>query len=754
MNIFYLIIFLFCSFFHVNNGIASPSNPLFPSVMTYASLNEVVPPTTDAEWWFEINHIDIGHSGEHFVGIKSREPNFYYIQYRLMETITIDDANDMESWCKSNGYDPEDAYLHYYNDSALNINGQSWTTKGWGGGSASTRSEARMKTYMWGTWRYTLNWSNTCVGEYMKYRSVKDITSPVNGYYYNGIFVDEILPDTNPNGVQSMPNSTSGGLIVEYGNGTKAEVINSGKYINDLGNLFAAVAKAMHSTMGNSLLYPNIGDYTNNNVISLGPKADGLLTEFLCREDATYSSTGETTLWDIAKTMADSGKIFILTQGLYDPPSGPNFTAGNYLSTDSRHNMYSLASYWMGKQGNLTYYQQRPRWKPLSSYWVNAQEYDIGQPKANYYIWKTNTNPGDQVGQKYRIYRRDYTKAIVLFRTRYDWDPANFKDHGARSDYYDLGGNYRVLYPDGTLGPEINQIALSLSEGVVLIPSSNSNGVGNNPPTVSLTNPSNGATFTAQSNIAIDATATDSDGTISKVEFYQGLTRLGEDTTTPYSFTWSNVTAGSYQLTAKATDNSGAVTTSSPINISVNSTQSQQTPFSGTPFAFPRTIQAEDFDNGGEGVAYHDIEVANKGSQYRTSEGVDIETTGDVGGGYNVSWTNAGEWLEYTVSVNTSSIYDINLRVASNGSGGTFHIEFNGVDKTGPMTILNTGGWQNWQTITKTGVALSAGQQVMRIVMDTSGTTGYVGNLNYIAVTSALSTDTTSPSVPKGLVVK
>jgi len=92
----------------------------------------------------------------------------------------------------------------------------------------------------------------------------------------------------------------------------------------------------------------------------------------------------------------------------------------------------------------------------------------------------------------------------------------------------------------------------------------------NIPPTVSITSPSNGATFTAGANITINATASDSDGTVTKVDFYQGTTFLGTDTSSPYSYTWNNVPAGSYSLTAKATDDDSAVTTSAPVNITVN----------------------------------------------------------------------------------------------------------------------------------------------------------------------------------------
>ncbi|UKJ07482.1 Ig-like domain-containing protein [Solitalea lacus] len=92
----------------------------------------------------------------------------------------------------------------------------------------------------------------------------------------------------------------------------------------------------------------------------------------------------------------------------------------------------------------------------------------------------------------------------------------------------------------------------------------------NMPPTTSITSPANNATFVQPANITINANAADADGTIAKVEFYQGSTKLGEDTTAPYSYTWSNVSVGNYALTTKAFDNLGASTTSATINVIVN----------------------------------------------------------------------------------------------------------------------------------------------------------------------------------------
>ena len=104
-------------------------------------------------------------------------------------------------------------------------------------------------------------------------------------------------------------------------------------------------------------------------------------------------------------------------------------------------------------------------------------------------------------------------------------------------------------------------------------------------PTVSLTGPANGSTFTAPATIAIAASAADGDGTVARVEFYSGGALLGSDATSPYQFSWTNVAAGSYTLTARAFDNAGAATTSASVTITVSA---------ATPPALPAPWQSQD----------------------------------------------------------------------------------------------------------------------------------------------------------------
>lgn len=99
----------------------------------------------------------------------------------------------------------------------------------------------------------------------------------------------------------------------------------------------------------------------------------------------------------------------------------------------------------------------------------------------------------------------------------------------------------------------------------------------NNSPTVSLTGPAGGSTYTAPADITISASASDTDGTIARVQFYRNGTLIGTDTTAPYSVTWQDAPAGTYSLTAVATDNDGASTTSAARSIVVNTSGSSGT---------------------------------------------------------------------------------------------------------------------------------------------------------------------------------
>ncbi len=121
----------------------------------------------------------------------------------------------------------------------------------------------------------------------------------------------------------------------------------------------------------------------------------------------------------------------------------------------------------------------------------------------------------------------------------------------------------------------------------------------NQPPAVAVTAPVAGATFYAPASIPLAAAASDADGAIAMVEFYEGTTKIGEDATAPFEVLWTGVPAGRYALTAVATDNAGAMTASEPVDVTVGTplnrppTVALISPPDGSAFTSPAAIRLE-----------------------------------------------------------------------------------------------------------------------------------------------------------------
>lgn len=230
--------------------------------------------------------------------------------------------------------------------------------------------------------------------------------------------------------------------------------------------------------------------------------------------------------------------------------------------------------------------------------------------------------------------------------------------------------------------------------------------------------------------VELSATASITGGTITKVEFFDGATLVGSDATNPYTFSWTPATKGKRNVTAVVTDNTGATTASTILVVTV---AVPQAPYGGTAWAIPGKIEFENYDIGGNGVAYVDSTSGTATSvTFRNDEDVDIENCTDVGEGYNLGYTTKGEWLEYTVNVAKAGKYDLTLRVACNADNHTLSVSAKDVVVAKDVAIPNTAGWQAWTDVVVKDVALEAGVQVIRV---TIGALDYV-NLNHMTFTA------------------
>jgi hypothetical protein len=233
--------------------------------------------------------------------------------------------------------------------------------------------------------------------------------------------------------------------------------------------------------------------------------------------------------------------------------------------------------------------------------------------------------------------------------------------------------------------------------------------------------------FVAPATITFDVSVSDVGLPISNIAYYLNNELIQEDLAAPYEFDYTIETAGDFTVRAVATDNEGnTAQTSKTLRINI-----PQGPYLGTAATIPGKIECENYDVGGNEFAYYDTDAGSNvdpAPDFRTDEDVDIETCADTGGGYNLGWTVAGEWLEYTVNVTKSGTYDIVLRASTDGDGKTISLSADGVSLANDVAVTNTAGWQEWTDITIPDIELQSGEQVLRL---TIGDNDYV-NLNYM----------------------
>lgn len=348
---------------------------------------------------------------------------------------------------------------------------------------------------------------------------------------------------------------------------------------------------------------------------------------------------------------------------------------------------------------------------------------------------------------------------IDLMRTKkIGWTNWNYSDDFRSGAVWNTG-----TCPGGPWTPAQLKPAGTWVRERMLNPADDFPGEGNLPPTASISSPANGASFTAPATVTISANASDPNGVVSKVEFYQNGIKLGEDNTSPYNFTWSNVAAGNYSLTAKAIDNQSAEGTSSLVNITVSSSPTLPSPWttsdigSVTPSGSAShasgtfTLSGAGADIWGTADAFRYV--------YQTTTG-DVEITARVNSLTNTNeWAKAGVMIRQSLNANavhaTAVVTPINgtgLQRRTNAGGESEHTASTGaapvwlrLKRTGnTFTAYRSTDGVSWTVIGTSTVTMSSTIYVGMVV--TSHANGTLATASFGNVTVTTGSSNASPS--------
>lgn len=335
---------------------------------------------------------------------------------------------------------------------------------------------------------------------------------------------------------------------------------------------------------------------------------------------------------------------------------------------------------------------------------------------GNYLFWIASDNyselwlsTDDQVNNKVKI------ASVSGYTSSRSW--TKYPSQQSPSIPLIAGAKYYIeaVHKEGTQGDNL-AVGWQLPSGVFERPISGSRlSPFNTPLTVTITSPINNTFFNIGSSPTFQATTAGGTGTVQKVEFFAGTTKIGEDLTSPYSFTWNNPGAGNYSITAKATDNGNNIAVSAIINIAVNTplTATISAPLNNSTFNVGSLITIQAVTSGGTGILQKIEFFAGT-----TKLGEDLTNP------YSFSWNNA-----------SAGLYSLSVKATDSGNNIAVSAVTN-IKVVNPLTTAITSPSNNSSFNIGSTITIQA---------NASGGTGAIQKVEFFAGTTKLGEDLTSP---------
>lgn len=483
-SVYFVIIFL--EFFGVISIVSAAQN--FPHIKTGGfdyDYGIVLNNQAEMQWLAQHHDMIIGLQNQSassmklaesvYDGIKAANPNVKFIQYIPFNTVTPIMSSWMENWAQTNGRNIEDLYYHYYYDTAVRLRNQSIVTfPGYGGGTATSLAGARVPSAWWNGTRPNINPTSQTFRDAFNNFTLDVITiNSSNNKYADGVFLDTFDGTTDDYYNLHLENT------IEMRNlGYTTESTARQKAEGDLLLARDGIEQYLTQTIGKPMLaIPNAAELDfvfNSRSRIYADKFNALYNEMAIEYlvTSTYTSlwwgTRIPQLRQLYDSMEQGNLFFLNSQTNYATNIPFNFTqfilAVHYL-VNHPNGYFSYhkgsASWYGGENGSMR-----------TTHWHQNIEYDIGEPviRNGQDSWgQSNTNRFfvfADGGSTYQIMGREYDKALVLAKFGNVGGWANI---GINGTTHSLGGNYRRLQEDNTLGSVINEVILGFGEGVILI---------------------------------------------------------------------------------------------------------------------------------------------------------------------------------------------------------------------------------------------------------------------------------------------